>query len=406
MESDNIIAEKMIFGGDCIGRKNGKTVFIPFAIPGELLNIEITSSRRDYDTARILNVLKPSPYRIKPVCPLYGVCGGCNMMHIESSCQRNLRIEVLRDCFVREGLEIPDIISLYDKNIGYRCRFQLHDGGLMSRSTNNIVSFEHCPVATDEINDWLASVPQIKRPRGRIHIFGGKCSDPAVVIEHESVLKKTPPIIKNGNRTVKNRTNAYFSGTLLNPDNIVTAQILDRKIKFDVQGFFQSNISVLEKTIGTICKGLSGRNVLDMYSGVGTFSVFLSDIFQKVTLVEHNRDALVFAEMNMAGKLHSSYGISGAKWVAENAGGIIAEAGPFDAVIIDPPRSGMEKEVSTWLCETHPFYIRSVSCDPATHARDAARLVKSGYKLKELYLLDFYPETSHIESLACFEYVS
>ena len=83
---------------------------------------------------------------------------------------------------------------------------------------------------------------------------------------------------------------------------------------------------------------------------------------------------------------------------------ILAKNGPFDAVVIDPPRSGMEKEVCDWLCKNKTGQIRSVSCDPSTHARDALKLVKSGYELTKLYLLDFYPQTAHIESLAYFEY--
>jgi 23S rRNA (uracil1939-C5)-methyltransferase len=95
-------------------------------------------------------------------------------------------------------------------------------------------------------------------------------------------------------------------------------EILGKKISFDVRGFFQSNLFALEKTIEQICKDLSGKNVLDMYAGCGTFSVFLADIFEKVTLVEHNRDAIVFAEQNLQGTNHESFGLSGEKWIQTN----------------------------------------------------------------------------------------
>ena len=164
-----------------------------------------------------------------------------------------------------------------------------------------------------------------------------------------------------------------------------------------MKGFFQSNISVLEKSIRAVCDGLSGNSALDMYAGCGTFSVFLADHFNDLTLVEHNRDALVFAEKNLMGIKHQSIGLSGTKWAEFNKNAY------FDAVVIDPPRSGMEKEVLNWLCTSKVPQIRSVSCDPATHSRDLAALIKSGYTLKKLYLLDFYPNTSHIESLAVLE---
>ena len=121
-------------------------------------------------------------------------------------------------------------------------------------------------------------------------------------------------------------------------------------------------------------------------------------------MVEHNRDAIVFAEENLRGKNHESFGLSGENWIKFSAQNYIANNGEFEAVVIDPPRSGMEKEVCKWLCRSKIPQIRSVSCNPSTHARDASFLVKSGYHLSKLYLLDFYPHTAHIESLACFEY--
>lgn len=420
MSTQTVVTEKMVFGGDCIAKNDGKMIFIPFAIPGEKLEVEIVDSKRDYDVANIVNILEPSEHRTNPVCPLYGKCGGCNTMHIDFEYQRELRTFILQSCFERENIEVPKIEAVFGSETGYRNRFQFHDGGISMRQSNKIVNLENCPIACKEINEWLLSVPQNQRPKGRVHVFAGDCIIPELntaagilrdkrfpkVIVAEQIQNKIQQetVIKAGRRKIKKTVNHYFSGTVLNPANTVTVKIADKTICFDVQGFFQSNIEVLEKTAALVCKGLKGKNVLDMYSGAGTFSVFLADCFEKVTLVEHNRDALVFAEINMQGKPHTTYGFSGAKWVAENADSILKTEGEFDTVVIDPPRSGMEKEVCSWICKNHPLHIRSVSCDPATHARDAARLIKAGYKLSKLYLLDFYPQTSHIESLAYFDY--
>ena len=95
MKTATITAEKMVFGGDCISRIDGKTVFVPLAVPGEKLEVEITQDAGDYYKARILNVLKPSPYRTIPFCPLYGKCGGCNMQHITNEYQTELRKSIL-----------------------------------------------------------------------------------------------------------------------------------------------------------------------------------------------------------------------------------------------------------------------------------------------------------------------
>src|SRR5574344_158024 len=109
MSSAIIITEKMVFGGDCIGKINGKTVFVPFAIPGEKLEIEIVKSFHDYDVGSIVQVIEPSPHRVTPFCPLYGKCGGCNMQHIDYQYQQTLRASILKDCFAREGIDVPEV---------------------------------------------------------------------------------------------------------------------------------------------------------------------------------------------------------------------------------------------------------------------------------------------------------
>lgn len=404
-----VTAEKLTFGGDCIARVNGKTVFIPYAIPSETLDIEIISSKRDYDKARIVNIIAPSSHRRIPSCEYYGICGGCNMMHIDDAYQRELRKSVLADCFSRAGIDVPEIDVVAGKSEGYRARFLLHDGGLVARDGKSIVPVTHCTVATDEVNAWFSETVFENRPRGLLRIFG----DEKVVRSGESGKKIVSALCAKAEGTegaVKNAAqNVYgkkiktpqkrFSGTLASPDTAVKIAIGGKEIGFDVRGFFQSNTEVLERAIGKVCISLSGKNALDLYAGCGMFSVFLSDSFEHVTLVEHNRDALVFAEQNMAGKRHTSLGISGEAWVRNFS----KKAPFFDAVVTDPPRSGMEKAVCDRLCESGIPHIRSLSCDPATHARDAAKLIRSGYRLVSLSLLDFYPNTCHIESLAIFE---
>ena len=173
-----------------------------------------------------------------------------------------------------------------------------------------------------------------------------------------------------------------------------------KNISFDVRGFFQSNLFVFEKVLNLIVQNLEGgKNILDMYAGCGSISAFLSDLYENVVLVEHNRDALVYAEQNLVGKKHTSFGMSGASWIKNCA----STCKPFDACVIDPPRSGMESEVCDYLCNSNIKQIISLSCDPSTHARDCKKLIQAGYKIKKIYLLDFYPNTSHIESLVVFQ---
>ena len=404
----SVTAEKLAFGGACIARVNGKAVFIPYAIPGETLDIEIVSSKRDYDEAEIVSILAPSPHRRIPACPYYGICGGCNMMHMDDAYQRELRKSVLADCFLRAGIDVPEIDVIAGKSTGYRARFLLHDGGLVARNGESIVPVARCTVATDEVNEWLYETAFENRPRGLLRIFGdervvsagpnGKKIVSAECAKSEDTEKAAQSVRSARGKKIKTPPKR-FSGTPASPDTAVKIALCGKDIGFDVRGFFQSNTDVLERAIEKVCGNLSGKNALDLYAGCGTFSVFLSDSFEHVTLVEHNRDALVFAEQNTAGKRHASFGVSGKAWVRD-----FAKTAPlFDAAVADPPRSGMEKETCEWLCKSGIPHIRSLSCDPATHARDAAKLIASGYRLASLSLLDFYPNTCHIESLAIFE---
>ncbi len=415
MTTYTVTTEKMVTGGDCLAKIDGKAVLIPYALPEETLEIEITKDFRDYSLASVVQVLEPSEHRVLPFCPLYGKCGGCNMQHIDSAYQTELRKSILAEAFVREGLSIPEIGVIGGNNQGYRARFQLHDGGLMERKSNNIIDISNCPCATQEVNKYLSEVPMQDRPKGRVHIFGSdkitsipNGYDKIIVADESEVLRKKAEKERR-DRNAKSRdkkrckqktAKTRFEGTSVNTQNLCTVELNGKSIHFDVQGFFQSNLQVLEKVIPSITEGLSGTNVLDMYAGAGTFSVFLTDLFNTVCLVEHNKGALVFAEQNLAGKKHESYGVSGETWVNHHAETWQKQFGPFDAAVVDPPRSGMEKKVSDYLGKSGIPKIRCVSCDAATQARDIARLTACGYKLEKLFLLDFYPQTCHIESLA------
>lgn len=395
----------MVFGGKSLGKINGKNVFIPYTLPGEKLEIDITERNKDYDNAEIVKILEASPHRVQPACRYYGKCGGCNMMHIESSWQKELRKGILTDIFRQNGIDISEkteVISGPDFN--YRCRFQLNDGGLSQRKSNVIIPVEECLCAEEKVNEYLkktASSPS-SRPKGRCHLFGSSFSDEQLKIAAEEKPDQSQRITGGGqkNKKLKLKENHYFSGTLASPENTMTVEFGGHRLSFDVRGFFQSNLFVFEKVCRLITELLpGGKNILDMYSGCGSISAFLTEKYENVVLVEHNRDAIVYAEQNLAGSKHVSYGLSGAAWVKTCA----AALPPFDACTIDPPRSGMEKEVCNWLCDSKIPLILSLSCDPSTHARDCARLIKAGYNLKKMYLLDFYPNTSHIESLSVLE---
>ncbi len=402
METEVVQTEKTVFGGNTIAKINSKTVFIPYALPDETLSVNIVQHKNDYDNAQIIKIIKASPYRKQPECEYYGLCGGCNMMHIQSDYQCELRKQMLIDSFNTSKLEFPDDIQVIrGPDFNYRARFQLTDGGLCLKNDTKIVKIKKCLCAEEPVNEYLINTSDEKRPAGRVHLFGSSRCEQGLKInlEENKTVNKTRLIGKTSKK-LKLKENHHFSGTMPSPENILTVKLLDKQITFDVRGFFQSNLFVFEKVLALIKDLLpGGENILDMYSGCGSISCFLADKYKNVILVEHNRDALVFAEQNMQGKTHQSYGMSGQAWVKNCASYNPA----FDACVVDPPRSGMEKEVLEYFCNSDIPFIIYLSCNPSTQSRDCKTLCKAGYKITKLYLLDFYPNTSHIESLAVLE---
>ena len=166
-----IITDKMVFGGKCLGKIDGKNVFVPYTIPGEKIEINITEENKDYDNAEAVSIIESSPHRIIPPCHYYGKCGGCNMMHIKSEYQRELRKQMLNDAFLANKIELPQIQIIYGPDFNYRSRFQFTDGGLCQKNANNVITIDQCLCAEAAINEYLKSTPAENRPKGRTHFF-------------------------------------------------------------------------------------------------------------------------------------------------------------------------------------------------------------------------------------------
>ena len=216
MEPVTVKTEKMVFGGNTIAKINSKTVFIPYSLPDETLSINIVQHKNDYDNAEIIKIIEPSPKRKKPECKYYGSCGGCNMMHIKSEYQRELRKQMLADTFTANKIELPEIQVVYGPDFNYRSRFQFTDGGLCQKNSNNVIAVDECLCAEPAINEYLASTPSEKRPSGRKHIYASeKAVDKTIKITNENA--KNGESVKNNRQFNKNskkykfKENKYFA---------------------------------------------------------------------------------------------------------------------------------------------------------------------------------------------------
>lgn len=376
-----VTVEKMVFGGKALARLNGKTVFIPFALPGEKLDITVTANRRDYSEAAIKKIIVPSPHRIKPPCPYFGQCGGCNLQMAEDTYQWSLRKGMVEELFARAHIapEKPPV-CISGPAWEYRNRFQFHTDkngalGMHGFASGTVVPVRDCPIAAPALRNILR--------QGNL----------------EKLFSHTRSLNKN-------RYHVFAQDTVYSPCHPdASARVREVTLNFSVFGFFQSNIVMLEKLIEPVTALPSCMRILDFYAGVGTFSAFLTEKAAEVYLVEHNEHALRAAQKNLERITAEKntpcrcfyHTISDAGWPDTPAARLT-----YDAVIIDPPRQGIHERVFGFLAQAKIPRIHYVSCNPATFVRDVKKLTALNYRFIEYRLFDFYPQTHHCELLGIF----
>lgn len=372
-----IITEKMVVGGSCIAHLNGKVIFIPFSLPNETHEIRITEEKKDYNKALTTSILDPCAQRISPRCPYFGRCGGCNLQMTTTEYQQELKIGILTNTLERAGIyDFPRIELVKGPDFEYRSRFQFHvqnekNIGLKEALGSKIIPLHDCPIA----------VPVIRKA-----LQDGSLAHRAV----NAHQKERFVVFSQGD-------NLFIEGE----DKPCFAEICGKKIDFAVQGFFQSNLFLLEKLVQTIqniaLKTATKNLLLDFYAGVGTFASFISKNFTKTILVEQSSTALAYAQQNCSPSTIECLSIKDSLWPTAKQARLA-----FDLAIIDPPRLGLSKTALDWFCSKGPALLLYVSCDPVSFARDSKKLIHAGYVLENLQLYDFYPQTHHIESLGVF----
>ena len=381
--------EKIAAGGAGLARIEGKSVFIEGSAPGETVLCRVTAEHRSWLQAELLEIIEPSQDRVQPACPLWGKCGGCNLQHLNYAAQLAAKTAILEETFTRiGGFWPPQPIALPSDPWEYRNRMQFHAirqcakgesdafWGLKARKQDDIIPVPDCPIADPGIRALL---------RGE----GGKT--PARLL---------PP--------GKDRFNVYARNGLFLSEGGTSrgkTRILDRELALDAGVFFQSNGAMLEKLIAglreiVINKINAGDRTLpmaDLYCGVGTFAAFLGDMFPHVDLVEEHTTALALARENLTHLTSVDFFAQRSEQWARND-----HSRRYGFICLDPPRQGLDPALARRLAADGPPLLAYISCDPATLARDSKALLEGGYKLTELRWYDFFPQTSHIESLALF----
>jgi 23S rRNA (uracil1939-C5)-methyltransferase len=388
--------DKWIYGGEGLARlapqgahqeHAGRVVLVPSVLPGETVRIDVGEDVH----ARLVEVLAPAVERIAPPCPLFTICGGCHYQHAPYEYQLARKVEILREQLQRVGkIKFEGEIGVISAPaLGYRNRAQFHVvnekgegkiGYLAARSHELVPVDGECPVSSPRLNQALAEVreklsdPRFPRFVQALEIFTNETDIQINVIESE--------------RAVARR---FY-------DWCESKQAIDYSTGFGVfrvssRSFFQVNRFLVEKLVEAALLEEGGESALDLYAGVGLFAIQMARRFRSVTAVETGSSAAHDLEIN-ASRAELAVKVEQAR-VEDYLERL--QSTP-DFVLADPPRAGLGKDVVAHLVRLAPPRITIVSCDPATLARDLAGL--SGYRIESLTLVDLFPQTFHLETIA------
>ena len=386
-----------MYGGDALARVDGRVIMAPLALPGELVRIEVESDKPQLIRARVAEVLEPSPDRVEPRCPHFGRCGGCQYQHAGYEFQVAQKVEILREVLRRVGhlevdnLEIPFITA---EPFGYRNRIQLHFDerrmGFHAAGSREIEAINSCDVVSPCLAEAIKTLREMKRsPRWPRFVRAIE------LFTNESEVQVN--VLNSGPRHVNKGFFEWISGPM--PGALAPA--LDYKaaghnFRVSHKAFFQVNRFLIESLVESSLDGATGETALDLYAGVGLFSLPLALKFKKVTAVEAVTSSS--ADLTFNAERHKRPQIKVERARTEDF--LVAFNGaPPDFVLADPPRAGLGKEAVTELIRIAPPRIHIVSCDPPTLARDLHQFIAGGYRIEAMTMIDLFPQTSHIESV-------
>lgn len=385
-ETLNVTIEKIVPNGYGLAFAENLTVFVPLAAAGDRLRVRIYQIKNKTAFAEIVEIIEPSELRIEPPCEYFGRCGGCDFQQLNYENQLAAKIAIIKDCLTRIGKinyekEIESILS--PRPFNYRARAQWHIDtrrqkvGYFQRNSHKVIDVEHCPILTEDLQKVL--------------------KDMRDTIEWESFWSEKVEIeaaSSNGNISI-------YSTEIIEPTEEISFEAKGEKYFYSAKSFFQGNPFLIEKLIELALQNSSGKTALDLYCGVGLFTLPLARNFEKVIGIEANQDALDFAR-----KSAENARLENIEFYAESVDDFLDENKliDIDFIVLDPPRSGAEKRTIENIIKIKPERISYVSCEPSVLARDLRILIDNGYAIESMTALDLFPQIHHIETVVSLRY--
>jgi 23S rRNA (uracil1939-C5)-methyltransferase len=369
--------EKLVSGGDGLARVDGVPIFIPRSAPGDLLRARIVERHPDYGRAEIVEILEPGPQRRPDPVPELSRSGVCDLQHLDDRTQVLLKAGAVKETLEHLGhIQMPmDPELLTGEPWHYRLRTQVHTevdpvaGGVRvgyhARGSNELIPVSRCPLLVPELEALLADLPAHLGPGGpqRLDLAAG--DDGAVTVA------PVVPGLPHGEVSTKVGDFTYF---------------------YDARCFFQGHRGLLPRLVEVTVGAWEGETAVDLYAGVGLFSLPLSRHYKKVISIEGDQIGSRFARLNVKRNRTSNVEVTNQAvetWLRDLPEGI-------DRVVVDPPRGGLSRDVRTALMLRRPKRLTYVSCHPAALARDL-RQFEGVYRLEHIAFADLFPQTGHME---------
>ncbi|MFL6429018.1 MAG: 23S rRNA (uracil(1939)-C(5))-methyltransferase RlmD [Acidobacteriaceae bacterium] len=430
--------EKAIYGGASLARVPtavpsdgppdlaGKAVFVPGALPGELVEATIASERRSYITATLDSVLESTPSRIAPGCEYYGRCGGCHYQHADYAAQLAMKRSILLESLERAHVSIPaDIRVLSAEPWAYRNRIRLHVAKLPQPSlsyreaaSHRDLPVSHCPVAAPILqraigafNELLQKQPALAQDISEVEFFT-TAEESALLVslftnranatEHlprsvaDALLPALPALTGVRTLSLDLKTRRTQPSAAWGQASLEYA-VGPLRYQVSAGAFFQVNRYLIATLVEEVAAQRSGSIAWDLYAGVGLFAQALAQRFEQVIAVESSAASTADLARNLHGARHKRIAKDTLRFLQS------PPAPRPDLVVVDPPRAGLGTEVCQRLAAAQPRQIVYVSCDPSTLARDLRTLQPSGYRPTALTLIDLFPQTFHLETVATLE---
>lgn len=394
----DVTIEKLVYGGDGLARPGGRAMFVPYVLPGERVAVREEGSTKRLRRGVVDTWHERVAGRIDPKCPLFTACGGCHYQHIPADEQVRLKAEILRETMARLGkIEWSGEIGLHHADPwGYRNRSQFHIHhrsrgtriGFREARSHRVVEATNCPIQSPALNRSLACFAELAAERQipkavkQIEVFGNE-TDLMVTMEATAAFDR-----KAVDSLVAERLEGYRG------EAAIDYRVGEDAFDVAPHAFFQVNRFLVEELQQVAVGDASGGVAMDLYAGVGLFSVPMARRFEKVLGVESSFSAIRCLSVNSRRAGVEVLGVES---------GVLpflqAQTEAVDFVLADPPRAGIGEGVARELVRLGPERIALVACDPATLARDLRVLVGGGYSIEALELFDLFPQTYHMEAV-------